>query len=153
MRPPRIKTTTVSVVSFCSQCTHKTQPSLIISQYYNGAVCACYVVSQKISLRGIQFHNQTTYTDCDYIRGNCQTVIINSMSKQNLVGHILKDDCEVERYLTRWLNTQIINFYQLETEKLIRQYYKHINCDKGRCAKSIWLAVLLHLNGSHYTWK
>jgi len=93
-----------------------------------------------------------TCSDHDYIRGNHrQAVIINSMPKQNLGGHILKDDCEVERHLTRWLNTQVINFYQWETEKPIPQYYKHINYDKGRCAKSNWIAVLLHVNGSHYS--
>jgi len=53
-----------------------------------------------------------------------KAVIMNSMPKQNLGGHKLKDDCEVERYLTRWLNTQVISFYQLATEKLIPQYYK-----------------------------
>jgi hypothetical protein len=95
-----------------------------------------------------------TYTDCDYMRGNHrQAVIINSMPKQNLGGHILKDDCEVERYLTRWLNTQVINSYQLGTEKLIPQYYKQINCDKERCVKSNCIEVLLHVNGSNYNRK
>jgi hypothetical protein len=73
------------------------------------------------------------------------------MPKQNLGGHTLNDDCKVERYLTRWINTQVINFCQLETEKLIPQYYEHINGDKGRCAKSNWIAALLHVNGSHYS--
>jgi len=77
---------------------------------------------------------------------------MNSLPKQNLGGHKLKDDCEVERYLPRWLNMQVIHFYQLGTEKLIPQYYKHVNCDKGRCAaKSNWIAVLLHSYGSHYS--
>ena len=45
-----------------------------------------------------------TYTDCDYIRGNHHhAVIMNSMPKQNFGDHKLKDDCKVERYLTRWL--------------------------------------------------
>jgi hypothetical protein len=85
------------------------------------------------------------------ILGECQAVIMNSMPKQNLGGHKLKEDCEVERYLTKWLNTEVISFYRLGTETLIPQYYKHINCDKGRCAKSDWIAVLLHGYGSHYS--
>jgi len=76
---------------------------------------------------------------------------MNSMQKQNLGGHKLKDDCEVERYLTKWLNTQVISFHQLGTEKLIPQYYKQINCDKERSAESNWIAVLLHGYGSHYS--
>jgi predicted RNA-binding protein YlqC (UPF0109 family) len=42
-----------------------------------------------------------------------------------------KDACEVERAVTSWLNTQVMNFYQQEIEKLISQHGKHINCDTG----------------------
>jgi len=62
-------------------------------------------------------------------------MIVSSL-KQNLGGHNIKCDCEVETEVLQWLITQGIDFYQQGTEKLIQQYEKCFIC-YGDCEKVV----------------
>jgi hypothetical protein len=62
----------------------------------------------NVSVHGVQRRNCKTHTGCDYIKGIQCRVIYRPFAAllQNLGGHELEDDGEVEPIVTRWLITQ-----------------------------------------------
>ena len=50
---------------------------------------------------------------------------------KNLCCRILKDNCETETAVTRWLLTQGIGWCQQRKEKLVPWYDKYFNCSWG----------------------